>query len=69
MQCPLKEDVQNIIWTKAGEQLGHNNKTYIIREFLQISDATHEDSGLYACTAIRPVGSGMVYFIVNITGE
>nr|ACF08835.1 fibroblast growth factor receptor 2 IIIc [Leucoraja erinacea] len=67
MRCPLKEDVQNIIWTKAGEQLGHNNKTYIIREFLQISDATHEDSGLYACTAIRPVGSGMVYFIVNIT--
>ncbi|XP_062927979.1 fibroblast growth factor receptor 2-like isoform X2 [Mobula hypostoma] len=67
MQCPLKEDVQNIIWTKVGQQIGHNNKTYIIREYLQISDATHEDSGLYACTTNRPVGSGTVYFIVNIT--
>ncbi|XP_067858356.1 fibroblast growth factor receptor 2-like isoform X1 [Heptranchias perlo] len=65
--CPLKEDVQSISWTKDGEQLGYSNKTYIIREYLQISDATHEDSGLYACTAIRPIGSDTVYFFVNIT--
>ncbi|XP_059509035.1 fibroblast growth factor receptor 2-like isoform X3 [Stegostoma tigrinum] len=67
LQCPLKEDVQSISWTKDGEQLGYSNKTYIIREYLQISDATHEDSGLYACTAIRPIGSDTVYFVVNIT--
>ncbi|GCC22267.1 fibroblast growth factor receptor 2-like isoform X4 [Chiloscyllium punctatum] len=67
LQCPLKEDVQSISWTKDGEQLGHSNKTYLIREYLQISDATHEDSGLYACTAIRPIGSDTVYFVVNIT--
>ncbi|XP_078079463.1 fibroblast growth factor receptor 2-like isoform X2 [Mustelus asterias] len=67
LQCPLKEDVQSISWTKDGEQLGYSNKTYIIREYLQISDAAHEDSGLYACTAIRPIGIDTVYFVVNIT--
>ncbi|XP_067908963.1 fibroblast growth factor receptor 2-like isoform X3 [Heterodontus francisci] len=67
LQCPLKEDVQSISWTKDGEQLGYSNKTYIIREYLQISDATHEDSGLYVCTALRSIGNDTVYFVVNIT--
>ncbi|XP_064451419.1 fibroblast growth factor receptor 2 isoform X7 [Mirounga angustirostris] len=64
--CPLR-DAATIIWTKDGVHLGPNNRTVLIGEYLQIKGATPRDSGLYACTAARPVDSEAVYFMVNVT--
>ncbi|XP_004404074.1 PREDICTED: fibroblast growth factor receptor 2 isoform X4 [Odobenus rosmarus divergens] len=66
LRCPLR-DAATIIWTKDGVHLGPNNRTVLIGEYLQIKGATPRDSGLYACTAARPVDSEAVYFMVNVT--
>lgn len=68
LRCLLR-DAATIIWTKDGVHLGPNNRTVLIGEYLQIKGATPRDSGLYACTAARPVDSEAVYFMVNVTGE
>ncbi|KAM8911659.1 fibroblast growth factor receptor 2 isoform 3-T3 [Lycaon pictus] len=66
LRCLLR-DAATIIWTKDGVHLGPNNRTVLIGEYLQIKGATPRDSGLYACTAARPVDSEAVYFMVNVT--
>uniref|UniRef100_A0ABI7X2C6 Fibroblast growth factor receptor 2 n=3 Tax=Felinae TaxID=338152 RepID=A0ABI7X2C6_FELCA len=66
LRCPLR-DATMISWTKDGVHLGPNNRTVLIGEYLQIKGATPRDSGLYACTAARPVDSEAVYFMVNVT--
>ncbi|GAB5578841.1 fibroblast growth factor receptor 2 isoform X1 [Prionailurus iriomotensis] len=66
LRCPLR-DATMISWTKNGVHLGPNNRTVLIGEYLQIKGATPRDSGLYACTAARPVDSEAVYFMVNVT--
>uniref|UniRef100_A0A8C7AUW1 Fibroblast growth factor receptor n=1 Tax=Neovison vison TaxID=452646 RepID=A0A8C7AUW1_NEOVI len=66
LRCPLR-DAAMISWTKDGVHLGPNNRTVLTGEYLQIKGATPRDSGLYACTAARPVDSEAVYFMVNVT--
>ncbi|KAI1894533.1 hypothetical protein AGOR_G00116770 [Albula goreensis] len=66
LSCPLPE-AGTITWTKDGSSLGPNNRTLIEQEWLQIRDATPKDSGLYACTAVGPLGSDTLCFIVNVT--
>uniref|UniRef100_A0A452TCB9 Ig-like domain-containing protein n=1 Tax=Ursus maritimus TaxID=29073 RepID=A0A452TCB9_URSMA len=66
LRCLLR-DAATISWTKDGVHLGPNNRTVLIGEYLQIKGATPRDSGLYACTAARPVDSEAVYFMVNVT--
>ncbi|XP_022354856.1 fibroblast growth factor receptor 2 isoform X2 [Enhydra lutris kenyoni] len=66
LRCPLR-DAATISWTKDGVHLGPNNRTVLTGEYLQIKGATPRDSGLYACTAARPVDSEAVYFMVNVT--
>uniref|UniRef100_A0A673T0I8 Fibroblast growth factor receptor n=1 Tax=Suricata suricatta TaxID=37032 RepID=A0A673T0I8_SURSU len=66
LRCPLR-DATMISWTKDGVHLGPNNRTVLIGEYLQIKGASPRDSGLYACTAARPVDSEAVYFMVNVT--
>uniref|UniRef100_A0A8C8YBR9 Fibroblast growth factor receptor n=1 Tax=Panthera leo TaxID=9689 RepID=A0A8C8YBR9_PANLE len=66
LRCPLR-DATMISWTKDGVHLGPNNRTVLIGEYLQVKGATPRDSGLYACTAARPVDSEAVYFMVNVT--
>ncbi|KAJ8340732.1 hypothetical protein SKAU_G00353650 [Synaphobranchus kaupii] len=66
LSCPLPE-AGPITWTKDGSSLGPNNRTLIDQEWLQIRDATPKDSGLYACSAVGPLGSDTLCFIVNVT--
>ncbi|XP_028936651.1 fibroblast growth factor receptor 2 isoform X8 [Ornithorhynchus anatinus] len=66
LRCLLKDAIM-ISWTKDGVQLGPNNRTVLIGEYLQIKGATSRDSGLYACSAARTVDSETLYFMVNIT--
>ncbi|XP_054584627.1 fibroblast growth factor receptor 2 isoform X1 [Eptesicus fuscus] len=66
LRCRLR-DAARISWTKDGVQLGPNNRTVLIGEYLQIKGATPRDSGLYACTAARTVDSETGYFVVNVT--
>lgn len=68
LHCPLG-DAATISWTKDGLHLGPSNRTVLIGEYLQIKGTTPRDSGLYACTAARTVGSETVCFMVNVTGE
>ncbi|XP_035256155.1 fibroblast growth factor receptor 2 isoform X1 [Anguilla anguilla] len=66
LSCPLPE-AGTVTWTKDGSSLGPSNRTLIGQEWLQIRDATPKDSGLYACTAVGPLGSETLCFIVNVT--
>ncbi|XP_039599486.1 fibroblast growth factor receptor 2 isoform X3 [Polypterus senegalus] len=66
LRCPLLEP-GSLIWTKDGYALVPNNRTFIFERLLQINDASPLDSGLYACSTVRPLGPDTLYFIVNVT--
>ncbi|XP_069468056.1 fibroblast growth factor receptor 2 isoform X3 [Ambystoma mexicanum] len=66
LRCLLGDAIM-VSWTKDGGQLVPNNRTVLIGPYLQIREAASRDSGLYACSAARPLQSESRYFIVNIT--
>ncbi|XP_069095312.1 fibroblast growth factor receptor 2 isoform X11 [Pleurodeles waltl] len=66
LRCLLGDAIM-VTWTKDGAQLVSNNRTLLIGPYLQIREAAPRDSGLYACSATRPLQSETRYFIVNIT--
>ncbi|XP_029466403.1 fibroblast growth factor receptor 2 isoform X6 [Rhinatrema bivittatum] len=63
----LASDALGVTWTKDGDLLAPTSRTLLIREYLQIKGVTPRDSGLYACTVARSIGSETHYFIVNVT--
>ncbi|XP_051779182.1 fibroblast growth factor receptor 2 isoform X5 [Erpetoichthys calabaricus] len=64
LDCQLSEP-GTVVWTKDGSPVKPNNRTAITDGSLQIGDASPTDSGLYACSTVRPLA--VLYFIVNVT--
>ncbi|XP_018079906.1 fibroblast growth factor receptor 2 isoform X4 [Xenopus laevis] len=62
LRCPLA-DGPLVTWTKDGAKLEVNNRTLIVRTYLQIKESTPRDSGLYACSVLK----NSHFFHVNVT--
>ncbi|XP_018082830.1 fibroblast growth factor receptor 2-like isoform X2 [Xenopus laevis] len=62
LRCPLA-DGPPVTWTKDGAKLEANNRTLIVRNYLQIKETTPRDTGLYACSVLK----NFHFFHVNVT--
>ncbi|XP_056326746.1 fibroblast growth factor receptor 2 isoform X3 [Danio aesculapii] len=66
LKCPLS-GADDIVWTKDSSSVRPDNRTLVARDWLQISDATTKDSGLYSCSATGSRDCDVFSFIVNVT--
>ncbi|KAG8435625.1 hypothetical protein GDO86_013535 [Hymenochirus boettgeri] len=66
LRCP-QADVPLVAWTKDGGKLEANNRTLMVRNYLQIKETTPRDSGLYACSVLKNSQTSIHFYHVNVT--
>ncbi|XP_053548622.1 fibroblast growth factor receptor 2 isoform X2 [Bombina bombina] len=66
LQCP-QTDASLVVWTKEGVKLETSNRTVIVKNYLQIKDASPRDSGLYSCSVTKSTQGNTHFFLVNVT--